>query len=275
MRKPSIDVFCFADFRVYLQEFYSAAKRENPKFSQRYIQEKVGASSSGWFSDVIKGRIAITPHFLIRLIRLMDLKDEEAEYFETLVRYQQAGSAEEKDRHLEKLLGLKGVKVDVIGQGQFEFYRHWHHSAIRELLFFHAFREGEHAELAKKLDPPIRPAQARESLRLLLSLGLIQPDETGRLRPTSVLLKKDSAFKSLYLKGYLKKKMELGMQALERFPKEERDVSALTLSLSRRAFQSAKAEMECLRMKLLRLAEKEKKPEVVYQCNFQMFPVTR
>lgn len=272
---PSLpDIHAYADFRLYLEDAFRSLKRANPKFSQRYIQGKVGASSSGWFSDVVKGRIALTSHMRLRLSGFLGHSTEEAEYFEILVDYLQAGSAEEKDRLLERLLERRDVKADVLGQDKFDFYRDWHHSAIRELLSFHRF-DGDYTALARRLDPPIRPVQARESIKLLLALGLIEDAGKGSFRPTSTIIRKDAAVQSLYMRGYSKKKIELGMQAVDRFEKEHRDISSMTLSLSKENFAKAQAELKAVRKKLLKLAERQQKPDHVYQVNFQAFPITR
>ncbi|MDB5047887.1 MAG: hypothetical protein JWO30_958 [Fibrobacteres bacterium] len=274
MQKPSVDIFAYADFRKFLQDCAASLKRLDPKFSQRFIQDKVGASSSGWFADIVKGRIHLTGHMLLRLAQFLGLEPDQVEYFEALVDYQQAASAEEKSRRLEMLLDRKGIRMDAVGKEKFEFYGEWYHSAVREVLFFFRFKN-EFASLAKKLEPAITTAQAKDSIRLLLALELIKPDEQGYLRPAASIIKKDGAVKAVGMKSYFRKKMELGMLALDRFEKEDRDVSCMTLSLSREAFETARKELQALRKKLLRLAEREQRPEHVYQINFQVFPITK
>jgi uncharacterized protein (TIGR02147 family) len=211
---------------------------------------------------------------LFRMAEVLGLQAEEVEYLEALVDYQQAASAEEKSRRLEALLTRKEIKLDLVGKDKFELYREWYHSAIRELLFFFRF-QGDYAALAKKLNPPITVPQAKASIRLLQALELIKPDESGCLRPASPLIKKDTSVQSLLMKDYFRKKLELGIQALERFDKEDRDISSMTVSLSRAAFQTARAELQGLRKKFLKLAEREQRPEHVYQINFQVFPITK
>lgn len=268
------DIFRYADYRKFLEDSFRIRKERNPKFSQRFLQNKVGASSSGWFSDVVRGRINLAPHMLLRLAKVFELDKGETEFLELLAGYQQAGSAEEKEILLARIMDRREVKIDLLGEEKGEFYREWHHSAIRELLTFFRFKD-DYTALARRLDPPIRPAQARESVRLLLSLELIRPDDQGFLRPSSPVVKTDGAFKSLYMNAYFKRKMLLGVQALDRFEKEHRDISCMTLSLSRDNFRKAQEEVAALRKKLLKMAEKEQHPEMVYQCNFQIFPITR
>jgi uncharacterized protein (TIGR02147 family) len=273
MPAARVDIFRFVDFRLYLRSFYEAEKSNNPKFSQRFIQQKVGASSSGWFADVIQNRIQLSGTHFLRLSRLLELEPHEEEYFDTMVRFSQAGTFEEKNKYYAKLLSFKELQVDLVDRDGFEYFSHWYHAAIRELLFLIDFK-GDFSALARKLSPPIRTEDARRSVRLLEKLGFIKKDAQGCLRPTTAILKKDPTFKSIYLGNFLKSNISLAVEALDRFDKEERDISALTLTLSDDDLQTAKAEIKLLRKKLLQMSEKSEKRNRVYQCNFQIFPVS-
>ncbi|MBW8886627.1 MAG: TIGR02147 family protein [Fibrobacteres bacterium] len=268
------DIRSYTDYRLYLRDRYAAGKRLNPGFSHRYIADTVGASSTGWFSDMVKGRISLTGTYRIKLTKLLGLGPAESEYFEAMVDYAHAGSLEEKNRHWERMLSGKDLKVDFLGKDKFDYYSKWYHAAIRELLLFQPFR-GDYADLGRSLVPSIRPDQARKAIKLLERLGLIAQDGNGIHRPTSAILKKDAAEKALHLANFLKANAELGIEALERFPKEERDISALTLALRPQDFERAQEEIKALRKRLLALSEKPGPDKRVYQCNFQVFPLTR
>jgi uncharacterized protein (TIGR02147 family) len=110
---------------------------------------------------------------------------------------------------------------------------------------------------------------------LLARLDFIRADENGRFRPSNPILKKDTAFKSMHLAAFLKANMQLAMESLDRYDKDARDVSAITLVLPDAAFRSAKEEIGALRKKLLAWSEKSKANGKVYQCNFQIFPVSK
>ena len=268
-----VNVFGYTDFRKFLADFYEARKSRDRKFSHRFIQEKVGASSAGWFADVIKGRTNITGSHVVALSKLLLLKPAETDYFEAMVQFGQAGSLEERTRYFHKMLAFKEVRADMVGMDRLEFYSKWYHGAIRELLFFHPFR-GDYAELARKLSPPIRQAEARESVALLERLGMIEPNQIGGYKSKEAVLKKDSSFPSVVMANFLKANMELAIEALDRYSKEERDVSALTISLSDQAFAQAKEDIRALRKKILAMTEVDVAPTKVYQCNFQFFPLS-
>lgn len=273
-KSKSISVFAYTDFRDYLKDFYDRARSADPKFSQRYISQKVGASSSGWFSDLIKGRVNLSGTQLVRLAALLGLENQALGYFETLVHYNQSGSLEERNHHFRKLAAFKEVPAELLGQDKFEYYSKWYYSAIRELLYFHRF-SADYADLARKLNPSIKSQEARDAIELLLRLGLIKKDAQGDFRPSGSTLKKDANHKSLFSANFLRSNMELGMQAIERFEKEERNISGMTLSFSETGFRKAVEEIEALRRRLLALLEEDPKPEKVYQLNLQLFPITR
>lgn len=274
MDNARVDIFRYSDFRLFLQEHYLRRKAGDAKFSQRFIMDKVGASSPSWFNDVVKGRIGLTGTYLVRLGQLLKLKPKELDYFETLVHYQQAGSLDEKNRYMEKLMSFKDIRMDVLGREKFEFYANWYHTTIRELLFFYDF-DGDYGKLARKLRPSIRKEQAARALELLEKLDLIRKQAGGHYRPTSENLVKDSRFKSDYIANFIKASIELALDAFERVPSGERDVSTVTLCLSPKGFEEVKAELKGLRRRFLEIAERDDAPRTVYQCNLQVFPTTQ
>jgi uncharacterized protein (TIGR02147 family) len=274
METARIDIFQYADFRAFLQDHYLHRKSAEPKFSQRFIMDKVGASSPSWFNDVVKGRIRLTGTYLVRLGQLLKLKPKELDYFETLVHYQQADSLDEKNRYMEKLMSFKDLRMDVLGREKFEFYAHWYYTTVRELLFFHDF-DGDYGKLAKKLRPAIRKEQAARAIELLEKLDLIRKRAGGHYRPTSENIIKDSRFKSDYIANFIKASIELALDAFERVPSEERDLSTVTLSLSAQGFEEVKSELKGLRRRFLEIAERDTTPDRVYQCNLHVFPTTQ
>ena len=270
---PFANIFAYTDFRKYLGDYYQARKKAEKRFSHRFIREKVGAGSTGWFADVVKGRTGIPGSLMVKLAKLLQLRNAETDYFEAMVLFGQAGSLDERNRYFQKMLSFKEVRSDMVGIDRLEFYSKWHHGAIRELLFFHPFR-GDYAELARKLSPPIRQAEARESVALLERLGMVEPNAIGGHKSKEAVLKKDPSFPSVVMANFLKANMELAIESLDRYSKEERDVSALTISLSEQAFAQVKDEIRALRKKILAMTEVDMAPNKVYQCNFQFFPVS-
>ena len=64
------------------------------------------------------------------------------------------------------------------------------------------------------------------------------------------------------------------MRALDELPREERDISTLTLCVAESAVEDLKERVRAFRRELLAFAELDPNPERVVQVNFQIFPLT-
>ncbi len=270
--KPNI--FETIRFREFLRQTYNYRKSQSKKFSHRYISQKVGASSAGWFSNILNGRISLTRVYILPLAKLFELDKREQEYFELLVHYGQAASKEELSHTWEKLLSFKGAKTSLIRQEQFEFYNQWHLPVIRELLLLYNYR-GNPDQLGKLLQPAISAPEIEKAIQLLYHLKLIQKEPGGHPRPCDSNIKKDDSKKTDHWKNHMKDVIKLSADAGERFTKEERDISDVIIPLSPESFIEARQYIKDLRKKLITLSEKDKQRNRVFQCNIQLFPVTK
>jgi uncharacterized protein (TIGR02147 family) len=68
--------------------------------------------------------------------------------------------------------------------------------------------------------------------------------------------------------------MERAAEALDRVPREEREVASLTLSISAARLRELKAQLERFREELLQRYHAEDGCDRVVQVNLQMFPLT-
>jgi uncharacterized protein (TIGR02147 family) len=67
--------------------------------------------------------------------------------------------------------------------------------------------------------------------------------------------------------------MRLASEALERVPREQREIASLTLCISERAMRELKVELERVEQQLLQRFPSEDAERVV-QVNLQMFPLS-
>ncbi|MDB5051879.1 MAG: hypothetical protein JWO30_4950 [Fibrobacteres bacterium] len=268
-----IDIFNYTDYRKYLADYYREQKAGNPKFSHRYFSLRVGYNSSGFFSDVLTGKKNLTGPVLLKLAKTLKLRKEDEEYFINLVNFNQAGTIDEKNRFYEKLIGASRVRVDVLQIDKFEYFSKWHHAAVRELLCFHPFR-GDFRALGKKLVPHITPDQAKQSVRLLLELGMLKIDTEGRYLPAASMVGTGEGFLSLNVGNFQRAFMDLAREGLDRFPREARDFSTVTFSMSMAELAQAREAITALRRKLMAISDKCARPDVVFQFNSQLFPLS-
>lgn len=274
MHKPLPDIVAYAEYRLYLKDRYLAMKAREKRFSHRYISAKVGMKSAGWFADILHGRQRLGPRQVPKIAAAFKLDAREQDFLRTLVDLERAADPEERVAAMEKWLALKGFKQEAVDKDRFAFFDHWYHLALRELLGFRPF-QGDYAALGASLVPPIGPGPARQAVDLLQRLGLVQPQTWNRRMGDLPVLVKAPGGDAAHWNRILTALMKLAPAALEKFGKDARNFSALTLSLSPEGFAKAGEEVAQLRKRLLMIAEKDKARNRVYQCLFQIFPLTQ
>ena len=270
--KPTI--FNYLNYREFLQDCYNYLKEKDKKYSYRFIAMKVGSSSPSWLSDIIKGRINLTENYLNILSNFLNLTDKEALFFKLLVNFDQASSHALKKKYMDEILSSKKLKVDILTKNKFDYFRKWYIPVIREFLFLLPFKGDDFKTVAKSLKPKITLKEAKEAISVLKSLDLVSETTNGLIKPTKNNIKKDASVASAYIPSYHIENMRLAGESIDRFKKEERDISSVTIHLSDEMFAKAKDEIRKVREKLLIFSNASKNNAKVYQCNIQLFPTT-
>ncbi len=276
-------IFDYTDYRAFLKDALQALKDRDAKFSQRWVLQRLGLRSSGWLADLLAGRRKLSRPQASVFGQILAMTAREELYFQTLVDYDQAKTLPEKNRCYEKLLTFHEIPKDLVDPDRFEYFSHWWIPAVREYLLIEPFR-GDAERLAKRLRPAITPEQAQHALEVLERLGMVKRYASGELRPSVEHVKKQSQFSApVHYYRYIKAQIELGMGAMELIPKEERDISAVTLTLSEEGFATLREELKELRRRMVKLSEDENRKfwqgvdgdsRRVYQSVLQLFPVS-
>ncbi len=273
--KPLLpDVGVYTDFRKYLKDCYDVRKAQDPKFSHRFFGKKAGYGSSSYFGDVLSGRRSLTAAGALRLSRALELTKEEEEYFLQLVNFNQAASLELKNLYYAKLLSRSRIAPDILSRDKYEYFSKWYHAALRELLYFEPCKD-DFKSLGRKLNPAVPAPQVKKAIILLEKLGMIARDGDGFYRQTAPLVSTDDLGTSLHVENFQVETMRLGIEALERHPAADRDISTLTATLSQDSLDKVKAALKELRKCVMALAEQDQKVDRVIQLNIQLFPLTR
>jgi uncharacterized protein (TIGR02147 family) len=270
-----IDIFQYTDYRKFLYDFYEAEKKRNPHYSHRYIAQKVGFNSSGFFSKILQGKTNISNDLALRFADFLKLKKIEAEYFGLMVLFNQAKTHAEKKKWFEKIVAFSKSKVKIVQVSQYEYFQKWYYVAIRGLLDFYKFN-GDYLELGKMLDPPISPAQARKAIELLEKLDLIKKGEDGFYKPTDTIISTGEVVKRTAFNNVLMSTLDLAKESIDRFPTDQRDISTLTLHFSKELYDTIHERLKGFRREILELVNKDPNAaDRVYQVNFQIFPLTK
>lgn len=252
-------IFCYQDYRKYLHDFYTECNLRNPKFSLRAFAAKLELNVSN-IVRIISGERNISESSLERIINYLKLREREAEYFRLLVNYNQSKNDAEKQALYGQVLLFRKARLRNLGKEHDEYFSNWYNVALRELL--HIFKTPVTSkQLSAMLIPSPKPNEIRKSLNLLQKLGLINKNSDGTYSLKEQMLSTPNEWTGTAIHLFQIAMAELGKQALDRFPKNQRDISTLTLSLSDEGMAKIKDILKKAREEMLEIANADKKPD--------------
>jgi uncharacterized protein (TIGR02147 family) len=269
---PSI--YNYLNYREFLRDYFVEQKQLQKQLTHRVILKKMGITSTGFLSNVISGKKNLNEEMSGSLGKILNLAGRERRYLKNMVEYTQARSLEEKKKYLDRVLAMRKTSLAPMSEEQFSIFSQWYYVYIRDMLCFIDFN-GDYEALSRRLDPPIKPEEAEQAVRDLERLGFISKDNDGFYRPRENLVTTGDEAHSVQLAAFQLTTMDMAKRSLEKHPADERDISFVSLTLSPEGFAQVKSEVQMFRKKLLLLAQQEEKPGRVYQCNMQLFPVTK
>jgi uncharacterized protein (TIGR02147 family) len=270
----AVRVFDFLDYRDYLKQAWLSRKLVDPKCSVRYIASKVGFKSASYFTQVLNGRTGMTPSMALRFAAFLHLDRREADYLELLVLHSRARTTAERRRYLEKLASFRESAVRTVHPEQYEFFEAWHHTAIRELLHIEPFR-GDYKALAARLRPSITPSQARDSVQLLLRLGMALEEDGIVRRSDLASTTTGEAVRAVQVDQFHESCLVLARESIDGISHRERSLSTLTMTLSTAGRERVSAELARFRRQILSIAEADTGETEVYHLGMQFFPMTQ
>lgn len=267
-------VFEYLDYREYLTDFYAFQKANTYGFSYRTFAKAAGCKSVNHPHLVITGRRNLTSAMAVRFAQACGLSEEEQAYFNDLVAFTQAKTPTEK-QHFYTRLGRYAPfrKVHKLTEAQATYFSKWFIPATRELAARADFRADPHW-IAGELEPSITPAQAKQALKTLLELGMIELDDAGGAARTEPLVTSGGPL-GHHLVAFHREMIERARDAIELIPRDEREISSVTVCVSRQRLRELKQQVREFRQQLLRTAEQDDTPECVVQINLQLFPLSK
>ncbi|PLX81027.1 MAG: hypothetical protein C0616_06075 [Desulfuromonas sp.] len=265
----------YLDYREFLRDMFAFCKATESHFSHRFLAGRAGFSSPNFLQLVIEGKRNLSPTSVRKVAKGFGLTAKERDYLECLVLMNQAQNHWERDEFYRKLLSLKkGATVRKLRKAEYDYFSNWYVPAIREVAVWEGGRLTP-SEMAQRLDPAITSKQAEKALGVLVELNLIEQDEQGRWQKKDAVVTTGAEVQSLCVANFHREMIPLGSQAIERFNAEERDISALTLTVSRDRLPALKKKIVAFRKELLEMARAEEGVDQVVQVNIQAFPLAR
>lgn len=270
-----VSVFDYFDYRDFLKASFEYWKVARYGFSHRVFSREAGLGSPNHLLRVMNGHRKLSSKYIPNFAKGLKLVGAETRYFETIVFFTNAKDPDSKEKHLRRALALRNsINSHRMQDRKLNFFEKWYYPVVRELVTVFDFHD-DYKLLARTCVPAITAAQAEGAVKFLADNGFLEKDEQGRYQQVHPILTSGSEVRSVFVRKYHRKTLELSADALDAIAPEDRDVSSLTLSVSRQTYAEIKAEIQNFRKRLLALAEAETSPEVVCYCGFQLLPRSR
>ena len=267
-----IDIFQYLDYRRYLKDYYQEKKQQKASsFSYRSFARAAGLSSPNFLQLVMEGKRKLGPQGIKCFAKGLRLNREEARFFERLVHFNQATNDEERNRWYRLLATSKRYQeIREIEKAQFDYFSHWYYSAIREMVLLPNFKE-DPEWIARTLNPSIPVDEAKAALELLVRFGFLTRNGSGHLQQTERSITTAQEVRSLAVANYHRQMLTKASGAIEKTSPQHRDISSLTVAVSKDKFQEAKRRIQEFRRELNVLLSEDDQADAVYQINFQIF----
>jgi uncharacterized protein (TIGR02147 family) len=273
--RAKVDVFAFRDYRAFLGAYAERASGEKQGFSGGEFAKRVGLKSPNYLKLVIAGERNLSADLAHRFAEACGLRDDALAYFCTLVAFNQGKTARERELHYAKLQSFRRFRASHrLDAAQSAYHSEWYIPAIFELTARADFDE-EPQWIAKTLLPSISIQQAKQAVAVLEELGLLVREPGGRLKQADNVVETPEGPLGHHIVQFHRTMMQRAAEALDRIPRREREVAALTLCVSEARMHELKAELEAFRHQLAVRYQADPKPERVVQINFQMFPLSK
>ncbi|MDG5815981.1 TIGR02147 family protein [Chitinispirillales bacterium ANBcel5] len=263
----------YDDYRLYLKDYFEDRKKRFSHFSHRYFCRKAGISSPSLYQEVTEGKRNLTDKTIPAFIKGLGLTDRDGAFFAALVGYNQSKTEQQRELYFSKLMVLrKKVKSKVVPLDHHEYYLKWYNPVIRELACTIDWK-GDYALLAKAVDPPVTESEVRESIKLLLRLGFIKKDNSGKYTQCEkAITTGPNLTKSV--RNLNRQFSELAIRALDKYDPDVRHISSMTIGVSNASLKQIMQEIEEFKDRVRSIVNEDNESSSVYDINIQLFPLT-
>jgi len=258
-----------------LRDWFTHAKQTRRVMSYRWFAKKAGFQTSNFLLLVMQGKRNLTEESIKKCATGLGLNKQEEEFFRNLVFFNQSKGNEEKHGYLKRMVhSRKFRQLKSVEQQQYAYYATWYHPVVRELATA-ADYDGTPAWIAQRLNPAVTTAQVGKSLQLLEELGLLHKSAQGRWVQSSSILTSGPELDAVVVHNYQKLILDLSKSVIDALPISAREISSLTLGITREQLPIVRAKIRQFRREMLQLAAEATAPEDVVLLNMQCFPVTQ
>jgi len=272
-QKPNVKAY--QSVSLYLQHYYEFRKQEDPLFSYTTWAQELGVKSRGYLRLIVMDERPINQKTLDSLLSSLKLDAQDAEYFATLVNYNQSKNKEQKKVFGKKILTYQMTNQNILEiEDHYEFLSHPILPRLQTLLGFQDLAE-DPQQITKLLD--ISEKELALACTQLEKLSLIEPyydsknEKKWRAKKKSWRLANN--YRNLAYREFYIESLKNAEKAIDAFEPDERRFRSLFFAMNQNEFQDFLRDFESF----VQEQSAKRDPSRIdnrklYQLNFNFFP---
>lgn len=279
-------LFEYESFRPFIKDMVEYQIETSKSLNSfRAVSVHLGFRSQSLLSMIISGERNLSAENMEKLAKGLKLGKKETRYFSNLVSFEQANTIEEKSYYSHQLI-LANVSSNSsqIKKAQLKYLTELHYITIREMTNLRNFEENPE-KIAKSLIPSVGVTKVKKAIQELEKFNYLKRDSEGKVVGAEEIVTTGDVgqwdkIKLNALKKLHKQMGELAVEHLSKGDPKERNISGVTVTLSKSKFTRVAALLAELRREILKV-ENENEPDIgkndqeVYRINLQLFPLTK
>lgn len=274
MSDSDLDVFGYSDYHDYVHDWIERERARRPTFSYQWFANRAGLKSRSFLRLVSVGDKDLSKASAIKVAQAMGLEGSQSDFFLVLVDLNNADDRREKEFHLERLRRIAPPsRRTILSVQQYELFETWWMIPLWEVVCAGEWRD-DWKRLASQLEPPIKAAEAKHGVELLLELGLLEKDGERYVRRETSLHTQEEV-RSRAIRRYQDSMLEKARDVLARMPQDSRHISTLTLGVGEEGYRRIQERLRAFRAEIVDIAQTQTEVDRVIQINLQMFPLTK
>lgn len=275
--RNKINIYEYLDYRKFLLDFYELEKSLDSTFSYRVFAAAVDMDAS-LLLKILQGKRHLSSNSIASFIDFFKFKDGKSEYFREMVAYSKAKNDADIRKHFESLQKMRPAACRELDEASYRYFQQWYYPMVRSALDVFCYKnESDGAALGQCCIPKLTASQVNSAVTALLQLELAERRPDGRVVPAEGHVKTKERWLSASISDYQGAIAELAKNSIENTPKEERDISTLTMALDSTQIEKIREILADARKSIVKVVNSMPSEicDSVYQLNFQLFPMMK
>jgi uncharacterized protein (TIGR02147 family) len=244
---PSI--FDYLNYREFLKDYYNYNKAKNPGFSYGSFAIKGKFQTRNYLKRVIDGERSVLAESFPKFFKALGFSTKEAQYFETLVNYNQSKDVDSKKYYFQMLKeaasGIKNSAVE-ISSHQYDIFSNWYVIPVFESLSLTHIEHTPDA-ISKVFRKKISAKEVKHALETLEKAGIVAFDaEKNIYKKTNEEIRYTQSVVNFAIREFHKQTLGNAIEFIDNEAIENRYLRSLTLAISAKHVDEVYAEIDKL-----------------------------